>query len=276
MSKKRSPGDGAGSAANPRCGPAVSASGGSGGRSCERSAECSAPSPLDLELGLVAEPLERGVADAGDRGCRRAPRRARRVVAMPTCGELAGLVAAHAGDEGEVVVGAAALLAHVDPAADAAVVDRLGIGVDGVPGRATHERLVARLERAVVGGVVGDAEWVLLAVAGDDVHLRAARRPGGARPARSRRTSGGWRRPSPGGRAWRRRPRRTSRRGRSACSTRRRKSAWPRHRRRRRWPGRSRRRPRASRRASRPRRAEDRARSRRRGSRSRRRTSLPS
>ena len=32
--------------------------------------------------------------------------------------ELAGLVAAHAGDEGEVVVGAAAVLAHVGPAAD--------------------------------------------------------------------------------------------------------------------------------------------------------------
>ena len=44
-------------------------------------------------------------------------------------GELAGLVAAHAGDEGEVVVGAARLLARVGPATDAAVVDGIGIGV---------------------------------------------------------------------------------------------------------------------------------------------------
>ncbi len=87
-------------------------------------------------------------------------------------GELAGLVAAHAGDEGEVVVGAAAVLARVGPAADAAVVDGIGIGGDaGCRAGALDELVEARLQRAVVGGVVGELEGVRLAVAGDDVHL---------------------------------------------------------------------------------------------------------
>ena len=59
-------------------------------------------------------------------------------------GELVHLVAAQARHEGEVIVGAAAVLALVDPAADAAVVDRVGIGVAGVAG----DRLGRRAPRS--------------------------------------------------------------------------------------------------------------------------------
>ena len=216
MSKKRSPGDGSGSAAQPRCGQvAVGIERDRAARAgAARRGRAARPSLRHLELGLVAEALDAHVGHAADRGARGQGGEGA-AGGDADVGELAGLVAAHAGDEGEVVVGAAAVLAHVGPAADAAVVDGIGIGGDaglGVVG-ALDERLEAGLQRAVVGGVVGEREGVRLAVAGDDVHLLAARRPAGARPARSRRTSGGGRRPSPGGRAWRRRPRRTTRRG---------------------------------------------------------------
>ena len=84
-------------------------------------------SALHLELGLVAEPLERRVADAVDQCIRRVRGRGRWRCTRRRQ-ELAGLVAAHAGDQGEVVVGAPLVGAHVGPAADAAVVDLIGIG----------------------------------------------------------------------------------------------------------------------------------------------------
>ncbi len=63
-------------------------------------------------------------------------------------------------------------LHDVGPAADAAVVDGIGIGGDaGCVVGAVDELFEARLQRAVVGGVVGELEGVRLAVAGDDVHL---------------------------------------------------------------------------------------------------------
>ena len=72
--------------------------------------------------------------------------------------ELAPVEARDAGDEGEVVVGVAAVVAGLAPAADVAVVDGLGV-VGG------HERrrvgcgrfFEAPLDEAVVGGEVGDA-----------------------------------------------------------------------------------------------------------------------
>ena len=87
-------------------------------------------------------------------------------VSIPARLQQLPLAPGDVGDEAEVVVGEAALVADGAPAADSAVLDRLGVGVASRR-RELGEEAVA--DAAEVGGELGEAEGVLLAVAEDDV-----------------------------------------------------------------------------------------------------------
>lgn len=111
------------------------------------------PPLLQLEAGLGTEALGHGSLDAGHGrgpggGGQGGDGR------QPGGGELAGLAAPHAGDQGEVVLAAAAVVADLGPPADAAVGDGPGVGVvgDGV-----HGGFEGGFDPPVVGGEVGQA-----------------------------------------------------------------------------------------------------------------------
>src|SRR5260370_33941665 len=76
----------------------------------------------------------------------------------------ARLVAAHAGNQAEVIVLTATGFADVDPAADAAVIYWIWIGRHG---RREHRLLELALHAPVVGGIVLQAELLLTAVSKD-------------------------------------------------------------------------------------------------------------
>src|SRR6202035_2125242 len=124
--------------------------------------------PLDLQLGLLPQPGERLLVDPLNwvrwaTGQRRHRRDAGQLQAP-------GLVAAHTGYEAKVIILPAAKLADVDPSADAAVVDRIGIGLDSptLPsprGGGKNHVLEAALDASVVRAVVLEAELFLGVVA---------------------------------------------------------------------------------------------------------------
>ncbi len=120
----------------------------------------------DLEPRLLAEPLGRGRSHAARPDVRRSVGEFldRRDAGV---GELAGLVAPHPGDEAQVVVVAPAAVAHVRPAAQRAVADRVGVGL-GVRG---ERRLELGLHRAVVGGELPQREGPSLHGAEPDVDV---------------------------------------------------------------------------------------------------------
>src|SRR5437870_2822478 len=92
--------------------------------------------PLDLQLGLLAQAGERLLVDPLNwvRWANGQSRHRRDAGQL----EASGLVATHTRYEAKVIILPAAQLADVDPSADAAVVDGIGIGLDG--GR--HHRLL--------------------------------------------------------------------------------------------------------------------------------------
>ena len=121
---------------------------------------------VELELGLVADPLERLRPHAVDLepGCLPAERGQRR---DPVLGEILGLAPAQPGDEDEVVVVSELLLAEVAEVAEPAVVARprvgLGLGL---------ERAEEPLARAPeVRHVLGGAERLALPAAELDVEV---------------------------------------------------------------------------------------------------------
>src|ERR1700726_3106191 len=126
--------------------------------------------PLDLQLGLLAEPGEGILINALNRVCRaRGQGRHRRNAGQL---EAPGLVAAHTGYEAKVVILPPAQLADIDPSADAAVVDGIGIGLDAssLPsprGGGKNHVLEAALDASVVRAVVLEAELFLGVVAED-------------------------------------------------------------------------------------------------------------
>ncbi len=118
---------------------------------------------LHLETSLLSEPGDSHLVDAVDRlvdrtGAELGNRLDSREVQAP------GLISTHAGDQAEMVVLPTAELAHVDPAADAAVVDRIWIGGRGWP---KHGLLELTLDAPVVGPVVLQAQLLLTAIAED-------------------------------------------------------------------------------------------------------------
>src|SRR6202022_2042002 len=88
--------------------------------------------------------------------------------------QAASLIATHAGDEAEVVVLATARFAHVDPAADAAVVGRIWIGAPTLPsprGGGKNYLFELALHAAVVGAIVLQPQVFLGAVAENQPNL---------------------------------------------------------------------------------------------------------
>src|SRR5438105_13196772 len=84
--------------------------------------------------------------------------------------QAARLIATHAGDQAEVIVLATARFADVDPAADAAVVDRIWIGPPTLPfpnGRGKNDLFELALHAPVVRRIVLQAQLFLGAVAQD-------------------------------------------------------------------------------------------------------------
>ncbi len=135
----------------------------------------------DLDPGLLADPLERGRADAVERRCHRQLEAGESAAGRDAaCLEGAARTAARPGDEAQVVVVAPADAAHRAPAADVAVLDRLRVGAGGRVGdrrrgvaAQADGRLELRLHAPVVGHVVVDPELVrgALAPAEDDVQV---------------------------------------------------------------------------------------------------------
>ena len=120
---------------------------------------------VELERGLVAEPLEGRRPHARDAGLlgglgEELERRDARLL------EPLDLEARDARDEDEVVVLLPLRLAEVEEVAEAAVLDRVRVGVAAVLDRVEE----APLEAPVVGGVVAGSEGLALAEAVDDVH----------------------------------------------------------------------------------------------------------
>ncbi len=118
----------------------------------------------ELEGGLLVQALQHGEVDAGRGELLGAAERRERVEAGGA--QQVPLAAGDAGDEAEVVVGDAALVAEGAPAADGAVGDRLGVGVAAGVAQLGEEAVA---DAAEVGGELGEAEGALLPRAEDDV-----------------------------------------------------------------------------------------------------------
>src|ERR1700736_6259649 len=128
---------------------------------------------LHLEPSLLAKPGERHFVDSLDRlvggaGTEFGDRCDAREI------QPAGLIATHAGDEAQMVVLPPAQLAGVDPAADAAVVNRIWIGAPTLPsprGGGKYNPLELALDAPVVGAVVLQTQVLLTAIAQDQMYL---------------------------------------------------------------------------------------------------------
>ncbi len=124
------------------------------------------PPPPQLQRGLVADRLERLGAEPLDRRAGLEPAE-RLEGADARLGERLGLPAAHAGDEGEMVVVDALLPADLTEVADAAVVARPPVRLR--PALEGGEETPA--DATVVGLEVGDAEGLALAAAVFDMDV---------------------------------------------------------------------------------------------------------
>ena len=112
------------------------------------------------------KPLEDGGSDPVDREAIGATER--REGFDPRCAEQLPLASVDVGDEAEVVIGDTPVVADAAPAAEAAVIDRLGIGVAAAVPQGSEELVP---DVAEVGRELGEAERALLTAAEDDVDL---------------------------------------------------------------------------------------------------------
>ena len=117
-----------------------------------------------LEGRLLVKALQHGEVDAPHDKVLGAAERGKGV--DPGAAQQLPLAATDVGDEAEVVVGDAAPVAVGAPAAEPAVIDRLGIGVATGLAQLGEEAVA---DAAEVGGELGEAEGVLLVGAEDDV-----------------------------------------------------------------------------------------------------------